>query len=289
MRLYEFIQQEASINEVYKFKQNQPVVFVGKDGEATTGVVVGPDPAGDENMVFVKGDSNQQEFRIRRDKLLDPKTREPFVEPNNPQSGERGGGQAGGGQEAPVDANNDGKDDTTGKPVSGDLNTTVKDPKQVQVPGSVKQGQNPQKDGPIAQDRKQGTNAGLRKKIGNLTYLWQGFQWVVDNPGAPNNGQVADKGATKQLGLPHVDELILDINNANVAHLAAGYILGAERALDTSDMRSSAKGTRYDNQKGKSALDTTKPNAAINQDTNAQLNAPRSDDPAFQNAPRDQY
>jgi len=279
MRLYEFIQQEASVNEVYKFKPNQPVVFVGKDGEATTGKVIGPDPAGDEGHVEVQGDARGQKFRISRDKLLDPKTQKPFVDTNAPQSG----------QEAPVDANNDGKDDTTGKKISGDLSTSVADPKQVQVPDSVKQGQNPKKDGPIAQDRKQGTNAGLRKKVGNLTYLWHGFQWVVDNPGAPNNGQVADKGAAKQLGMPHVDELILDINNANVAHLAAGYILGAERALDTSDMRSSAKGTRYDNQKGKTALDTTKPNYAINQDTNAELNAPRSDDPKFQNAPRDQY
>lgn len=265
MRLYEFIQQEASVNEVYKFKPNQPVVFVGKDGEATTGKVIGPDPQGDEGHVFVQGDARGQKFRISRDKLLDPKTQKPFVDTNTPQ----------GGEEAPVDANNDGKDDTTGKKISGDLSTSVANPKQVQVSKGVKVAQNPSKDGPIAQDRKQGTNAGLRKKVGNLTYLWGGAQWVVDNPGAPNNGQIADKAAVKQLGLPHVDELILDINNANVAHLAAGYILGAERALDTSDMRSSAKGTRYDNQKGKTALDTTKPNHAINQDTNAELNAPR--------------
>ena len=121
MRLYEFIQQEASINEVYKFKPNQPVVFVGKDGEATTGKVIGPDPQGDEGHVFIQGDARGQKFRISRDKLLDPKTQKPFVDTSAPQSG----------QEAPVDANNDGKDDTTGKPVSGDLSTSVANPKQV--------------------------------------------------------------------------------------------------------------------------------------------------------------
>ena len=148
-------------------------------------------------------------------------------------------------------------------------------PKQVKVPDSVAVGANPAKDGPIDPSRSKGTNAGLSKKLGNVNYLWMGKQWVVDNPGAPNNGQIADRGATAQLGLPHVDELLIDIKNSNVAHLAADYILGRERKLDTSDMRSSAKGTRYDNQKGKTALDTTKPNYAINQDTNAELNAPR--------------
>jgi len=162
------------------------------------------------------------------------------------------------------------------------------EPKQVAVPSSVTVGANPTKDGPIDPGRKKGTNAGLSKKLGNLNYLWMGAQWVVDNPGAPNNGQVADRGATAQLGLPHVDELLIDIKNANVAHLVADYILGRERELDTSDMRSSAKGTRYDNQQGKTALDTTKPNAAINPAGDAKLAARTGNEP-FQNATRDQY
>lgn len=162
------------------------------------------------------------------------------------------------------------------------------EPKKVAVPSSVTVGANPVKDGPIDPSRSKGTNAGLSKKLGNVNYMWMGKMWVVDNPGAPNNGQIADRGATAQLGLPHVDELLIDIKNANVAHLVADYVLGRERELDTSDMRSSAKGTRYDNQQGKTALDTTKPNAAINPDGNAKLAARTGNEP-FQNATRDQY
>lgn len=162
------------------------------------------------------------------------------------------------------------------------------EPKRVKVPDQITVGANPAKDGPIDPGRRKGNNAGLSKKLGNVNYLWLGQQWVVDNPGAPNNGQIADRGAAAQLGMPHVDELLIDIKNANVAHLVADYILGRERALDTSDMRSSAKGTRYDNQQGKTALDTTKPNKAINPDGNAKLAARTGNEP-FQNATRDQY
>lgn len=187
------------------------------------------------------------------------------------------------------------------------------EPKQVKVPDGVTVGANPAKDGPIDPSRSKGTNAGLSKKLGNVNYMWMGKQWIVDNPGAPNNGQVADRGATAQLGLPHVDELLIDIKNANVAHLVADYVLGRERDLDTDARRSSGTGRSYadiDKARGKGTQDqlagqagptvsnqtaadrdrlaNVRANKAINPDGNAKLAARTGNEP-YQNATRDQY
>lgn len=126
--------------------------------------------------------------------------------------------------------------------------------------GKIAVGQTPAQDGPFAQNRKAGTNAG----VVSGDYTWMGAQWVNNK-----TMKVATKDVAAQLGNPMVDELLASIVDQNVVHLVADYIVGRERELDTSDQRSSAKGTRYDNQSSKA---TTKPNAALNPDQNAQSN-----------------
>lgn len=59
-----------------KFSKNQPVQFISKAGKSTNAKVVGASKDGDDSVVIIN--TGKQNFIIKRDKLLDPKTGKPF-------------------------------------------------------------------------------------------------------------------------------------------------------------------------------------------------------------------
>jgi ribosomal protein L12E/L44/L45/RPP1/RPP2 len=70
-------------SEEVTFVPNQQVLFVNKSGKETPATVVGKSEDGDESKVSVKG-AKGQTFNVPRDKLLDPKTKQPFKPGNKP-------------------------------------------------------------------------------------------------------------------------------------------------------------------------------------------------------------
>ena len=142
---------------------------------------------------------------------------------------------------------------------------------QPKTKGTVAVNTNPRQDGDFSASRRTGTNAGILK-VGSdgVSYTWLGRQWV-DN----ETGKMATKAVAAELGNPMLDELINSINKSNTAHLAADYILGRERALDTDARRSSGTGRSYadiDQQQASggdaNTIKNVKPNRAINQTQN---------------------
>lgn len=67
-----------------EFVPNQDVLLVGKTGKPTAGKVVGKSSDGDESKVSVQ-DSTGKTIDVPRDKLLDPKTKKPFVPGQKPK------------------------------------------------------------------------------------------------------------------------------------------------------------------------------------------------------------
>ena len=59
-----------------KFAPKQPVQFKSKAGKLINATVVGKSKDGDDSVVIIN--SGKQNFIIKRDKLLDPKTGKPF-------------------------------------------------------------------------------------------------------------------------------------------------------------------------------------------------------------------
>ena len=113
----------------------QQIQFIDKGGEAVTGIVQGPDKVDPEKFVQIKGGKNNQTFRISKDKLINPKTKKPFKPGDKPTmgagTGPKGSGapiiKPGKGQEKttgwdtpPVDKNKDGVDDNSGAEVDAD-------------------------------------------------------------------------------------------------------------------------------------------------------------------------
>jgi len=92
-------------------KKGTAVAFAAKSGKVVKATVVGPSMDGDPAKVSVN--SGKQNYNISKEKLLDPKTNKP-LKVGGAAAGAAGGSGAGA---APVDANKDGKDDNTGKPI----------------------------------------------------------------------------------------------------------------------------------------------------------------------------
>lgn len=142
---------------------------------------------------------------------------------------------------------------------------------QPKTKGTVAVNKNPRQDGDFSASRRTGTNAGILKVASDgAAYTWLGRQWVSNE-----TGKMAKKAVAAELGNPMIDELINSINKSNVAHLAADYILGRERALDTDARRSSGTGRSYadiDQQRAAGGdadtIKNVKSNRAINQTQN---------------------
>ena len=142
---------------------------------------------------------------------------------------------------------------------------------QPKTKGTVAVNKNPRQDGDFSASRRTGTNAGILKVASDgAAYTWLGRQWANNE-----TGKMATKAIAAELGNPMLDELINSINKSNTAHLAADYILGRERALDTDARRSSGTGRSYadiDQQQvsggDADTIKNVKPNRAINQTQN---------------------
>jgi len=113
------------------------------------------------------------------------------------------------------------------------------------------QQRNPERDGPFGSNRRKGTNAGVEKTASDgQQYIWLGRQWR-----GSETGKFANQAISAELGMPHLDELVAQMDDANEIHLAANYILGREDALATSKDRFTSGGGRYRDIDDKSGVD----------------------------------